>query len=105
MIAVVSLLELVKGHPVDERNHRGGQEKWVSGKIIRRLGSLTYLVQVRAQRRYVHLDHVRPTAESDSYRSVSQNAVPVDQSLVNDESVYQTMSVPEKNQTHLSRNK
>ena len=57
------------------RNHRGGQEKWISGKLIRRLGPLTYLVQVRAQRRYAHVDHLRLTAESDSFRSVAENSV------------------------------
>lgn len=56
----VKLRELVSGDPVHVRNHRGsGPPKWVAGKIIRRLGPLTYLVQVRAQRRYVHVDHLR----------------------------------------------
>ena len=58
----VKLLELVKGDTVHVRNHRGGQETWIPGKIIRRLGPLTYLVQLRVQRRYVHVNHLRLTA-------------------------------------------
>ena len=39
-------------------NTRGGMEKWVSGTVIRRLGSLTYLVRVGRQLLYVHIKHL-----------------------------------------------
>ena len=38
---------------------------------------MTYLVQVSAQCHFVHVDHTRLMAESDSYRYVTENAVPV----------------------------
>ena len=100
----VKLGELVKGDTVHVRNHRGGQEKWIPGKIIRRLGPLTYLVQVRVQRPYVQVDHLRLTAESDSYRSVSENTVPMIPNVLgsvsvpsplSDQSVCQPVSVPQ----------
>ena len=80
---------------------------WIPGKIIRRLGPLTYLVQIRAKRRYVQVDHLRLTAESDSYRSVSENTVPMIPNVlesvsvpspVSDESVCQAVSVPQNTQ-------
>ena len=107
------LRELVKGDIVHVRYHRGGQETWIPGKIIRRLGPLTYLVQVRVQRRYVHVDHLRLTAESDSYWSVSENTVPMIPNVlesvralspVSDDSVCQPVSVHKKIQIHLSGN-
>ena len=64
-------------------------------------------MQVRAQGRYVHADHLRLTAESDSYRSVSENTVPMIPnelepvsvpSPVSDESVCQSVSVPQNTQ-------
>ena len=92
----VKLCELVKEDTVHVRNHRGGQEKWIPGKIIRRLELLTYFVQVRVQRHYVHVDHLRLTAESDSYWSVSENTMPMIPNVpspMSDESVCQPVSV------------
>ena len=88
-------------------NHRGGQEKWIPGKITKRLGPLTYRVQFRAQRRYVHVNHSRLTAESDSYQPASENTVPMIPNVlesvsvpspVSDESVCQPVSVPQNTQ-------
>ena len=61
----------------------------------------------------MHVDHLRLTAENDSYRSVSENTVPMIPNLlesvsvpspVSDESFCQPVSVPQntqKNQIHL----
>ena len=51
--------ELSPSDTVNVRNNRGGVEKWVSGIAIRRLGPLTYQVNIRwgAKLRYVHVDH------------------------------------------------
>ena len=40
------------------RNHRGGEEKWVLGTVVKRLGPLTYLVRVGRELRYVHIEHL-----------------------------------------------
>ena len=54
---------------VNVRNTWGGVEKWVPGTVIRRLGSLTYLVKVGRQLRYVPVDHLlraeRENSEED----------------------------------------
>ena len=46
---------------VNVRNIQGGVEKWVPGTVIRGLGPLTYLVKVRPQLHYVHVDHLLQT--------------------------------------------
>ena len=51
------------------RNHRGVQDKWISDRTTKAV--VIHLVQVRAQRGCVHVDHRRLTAQNDSYRSVS----------------------------------
>ena len=47
------------------RNFRGGKEKWVPGVMVKKLGTLTFLVKVGERVRYVHADHVLPTGEVD----------------------------------------
>ena len=51
---------------VNVRNTWGGVEKWVPGTVIRRLGSLTYLVKVGLQLRYVPVDHLLRTERENS---------------------------------------
>ena len=67
----VKLREMVFGDLSHVRNHRGDQDKWISVRTTKAV--VIHLVQVRAQRRCVHVDHRRltATAQSDSYRSVS----------------------------------
>ena len=52
------------GQPVQTYNFRSGP-RWVAGVVVRKLGSLTYLVQVNSGvfwRR--HVDHLRPAVDS-----------------------------------------
>ena len=58
--------ELSSRDSVNERNTRGGVEKWVPGTVIRRLGPLTYLVKVGRQLHYVHVDHLLRTEHENS---------------------------------------
>ena len=62
----VKMCELSSRDSVNVRNTRGGVEKWVPGTVIRRLGSLTYLVKVGRQLRYVHVDHLVRTERENS---------------------------------------
>ena len=52
------LREFSKNDCVLVRNFRGGKEKWVRGKVLKKLGPLTYLVLVFQKVRYVHVDHM-----------------------------------------------
>ena len=47
------------------QNFRGGKEKWVPGVIVKKLGTLTFLVKVGERVRYVHADHLLSTGEVD----------------------------------------
>ena len=58
--------ELSSRDSVNVRNTRGGVEKWVPRTVIRRLGSLTYLVKVGRQLRYVHVEHLLRTERENS---------------------------------------
>ena len=60
------LHELSSRDSANVRNTRGGVEKWVPGTVIRRLGSLTYLVKVGQQLPYVHVDHPLRTERDNS---------------------------------------
>ena len=62
----VKMRELSSRDSVNVRNTRGGVEKWVPGKVIRRLGPLSYLVKVGRQLRYVHVDHLLWTERENS---------------------------------------
>ena len=53
------LREFSKNDCVLVRNFRGGKEKWVRGKVLKKLGPLTYLVVVFQKVRYVHVDHMQ----------------------------------------------
>ena len=57
--------ELVCGDTVHVRNHLYGQVKWEPGTVVRRLGPLTYLIQVHGKRRHVHIDHIRSASDVD----------------------------------------
>ena len=61
----VKLRERVCGVSVHVRNHLYGQVKWAPGTAVRRLGPLTYLIQVHGKRRYVHIYHIRSTSKVD----------------------------------------
>ena len=67
------LREVVFGDTVYICNHFYGQVKWAPGTVVRRLGPLTYLIQVHGKRRYVHIDNIRSTSEVD----VSVTSAPV----------------------------
>lgn len=57
----VNLRELSPRDSGNVLNTRGGMEKWIPGRVMRRLGPLTYLVRVGRQLRYVHIDHLLQT--------------------------------------------
>ena len=57
---------------VNVRNTWGGVEKWVPGTVIRRLGSLTYLVKVGRQLRYVPVDHLLRTERENSEEDLDE---------------------------------
>lgn len=45
------------------RNFRGGVEKWIQAKVLKRLGAVTYMVQDGQRQRTVHVDHILPWRE------------------------------------------
>ncbi|CAK6983729.1 uncharacterized protein K02A2.6-like, partial [Scomber scombrus] len=51
------LRNLSEGDSVRLRNFRGGKEKWIMGKIVKRLGPVTYLIDDGVRERTVHVDH------------------------------------------------
>ena len=72
----------------------GGIEKWVPGKVIRRLGPLTYLVIVGRQLRYVHIDHLLQT-EHVNCEEAFEEVVPEESSVsVSGLSTPPTVSAP-----------
>jgi len=48
------------------RSHRNGEEKWMPGTIVKRLGPLTYLVRVGEDVRHIHVDHLLRSGETIS---------------------------------------
>ena len=72
----VKLREMPPRDSVNVRNTRGGMEKWVPGTVIRRrLGSLTYLVRVGRQLRYVHVDHLLQTERVNCEETFEESSV------------------------------
>ena len=51
--------EMIVGQNVMARNFRQG-EKWIPGIIVKRLGPLTYLIELKQGLRWTrHIDHLR----------------------------------------------
>ncbi len=66
--------ELEINQPCRVRNTREGrEEKWIAGRVMKRLGPLRYLVQVGNQTRYVHIDHLRSALTSSPEESRQNN--------------------------------
>lgn len=49
-----------EGDVVHIRNFRGGEEKWIQAKVLKRLRTVTYLIQEGQRQRIVHVDHMLP---------------------------------------------
>ena len=60
---------------VQVRNFAGGKS-WLTGKILKRLGPLNYLVQVGHKVRYVHVDKILSAAPNSDNRPFFQEKVP-----------------------------
>ncbi|XP_061735502.1 uncharacterized protein K02A2.6-like [Nerophis ophidion] len=54
----------LEGEVVRIRNFRDGVEKWSKAKILKRLGTVTYLIQAGQRQRTVHVDHMLPWREN-----------------------------------------
>jgi len=59
------LVTFSKDETVLVRNQRG-KEQWLSGRIVKQKGPVTYLVQVGSQIKYCHVDHLLRTGVKPS---------------------------------------
>lgn len=79
-----------EGDAVRIRSFRGGVEKWIQAKVLRRLGAVTYLIEEGQRQRTVHVDHMLPgqgnveTVSLSLSSPVAENVppVPLDGALV-----------------------
>ncbi|XP_026046823.1 uncharacterized protein K02A2.6-like [Astatotilapia calliptera] len=49
-----------EGDAVRIRNFRGGETKWTQGTVLKKMGSVTYLIQEGQRTRTIHVDHLLP---------------------------------------------
>lgn len=72
-----------EGDAVRIRSFRGGVEKWIQAKVLRRLGAVTYLIEEGQRQRTVHVDHMLPgqgnveTVSLSLSSPVAENVPPV----------------------------
>jgi len=55
------------------QNLRSSNPKWITGKIVKKLGPLTYLVQINGQEHKHHIDQLLPLSQQNVEISSSQN--------------------------------
>ena len=67
--ANTTLREFSVGDRVRVKNFRGGILKYVGGVVAKRLGPLNYLVKVGPKCRYIHIDHILKSGETEFFNA------------------------------------
>ncbi len=96
----VSLREFDVNDSCYVKNFRGGEEKYVPGRITKRLGPLRYLVQIGRSTRYVHIDHLLPSnvnteCQDEQQALPLQTAIPDMVTVTSVPEMVKVTSVPE----------
>lgn len=74
---------------------RGGQWKWMPGKVQKVIGPLTYIVKVGSKLRYVHIDHLlKSVVKVNTDDDFSQD----NETRISNESVLPTISLPTRSE-------
>lgn len=73
---------LTDGDQVRVRNFREGKEKWIRGRVVKRLGPVSYLIHDGVKERTVHIDHLLLSHEENvDYSNASDDLMTPDLDL------------------------